>query len=79
MAKQLCQSCTLPLNDTNKGNESDGSKSQKYCSMCYENGQFTWTRLSVEKNADGKLTGNIEIPGGKTTRYTNIQWLWMGL
>lgn len=37
-----CQSCGMPLKkDSNHGGtNADGSKSQMYCSHCYENGEF---------------------------------------
>ncbi len=47
MAKQLCQSCSMPLDDANKGSESDGTKSEKYCNLCYENGQFKNPHMTV--------------------------------
>lgn len=39
---KFCQSCGFPLSKDQKGggSEKDGSKSPKYCSMCYENGEF---------------------------------------
>lgn len=39
---KFCQSCGFPLKkDKNGGGtEKDGSKSPKYCSMCYKNGDF---------------------------------------
>jgi len=39
---KFCQSCGFPLNkDKNGGGtEKDGSISPRYCSMCYENGEF---------------------------------------
>lgn len=39
---KFCQSCGFPLKkDKNGGgSEKDGSRSPKYCSMCYENGVF---------------------------------------
>lgn len=41
-AYKFCQSCGYPLKKDKKGGgtEKDGSISNKYCSMCYENGQF---------------------------------------
>ncbi len=38
-----CQSCGMPMGETNEmyGLNSDGSKSEDYCSYCYENGKFT--------------------------------------
>lgn len=39
---QFCQSCGMPLEkDPNHGGtNADGSKSTKFCSLCYENGAF---------------------------------------
>lgn len=38
----FCQSCGMPLeSDDVKGTEKDGSKSECYCSYCYQNGSFT--------------------------------------
>lgn len=41
-AYQFCQSCGFPLKKDKKGGgtEKDGSKSGKYCSMCYMSGEF---------------------------------------
>lgn len=39
--KKFCQSCGYPMDDVSKqGTNADGSKSEKYCSMCYANGKF---------------------------------------
>lgn len=35
-----CQSCGMPLKDNNNGTEKDGSQSEKYCNLCYKNGEF---------------------------------------
>jgi hypothetical protein len=39
---KFCQSCGYPLKKDKQGGgtEKDGSKSVKFCSMCYEKGQF---------------------------------------
>ncbi len=39
---RFCQSCGMPMDqDPEKGGtNSDGSKSQKYCSYCYKDGNF---------------------------------------
>jgi len=39
---RFCQSCGYPLKKDKQGGgtEQDGSKSSKYCSMCYANGTF---------------------------------------
>ena len=39
---RFCQSCGMPMDkDTGGGGtEADGTKSEKYCSLCYKDGQF---------------------------------------
>ena len=49
---KFCQSCGYPLIKDQKGGgtEKDGSISKKYCSMCYENGEFlTPTEIDTAK------------------------------
>jgi hypothetical protein len=42
MKNNYCQSCGMPakMDKGNGGTEKDGSKSNKYCSMCYKDGKF---------------------------------------
>jgi len=49
MARQICQSCSRPLNDQNKGTEGGGSQSQKYCSLCYLKGKFITPDMTVKQ------------------------------
>ena len=55
MEKQykFCQSCGMPFKKDPEGGgtEADGSKSQKYCSLCYQNGNF----LSPEIDTPEKM------------------------
>lgn len=46
-----CQSCGMPFkNDPkNYGTEKDGSKSIKYCSLCYQDGEFTSPEIDTPK------------------------------
>ncbi len=39
---KICQSCGMPLKQDPKqgGTNKDGSKSEKYCSYCYQQGKF---------------------------------------
>jgi len=41
---QSCQSCGMPMKKDPQGGgtNADGSKSEIYCSYCYENGAFTF-------------------------------------
>ena len=50
---KFCQSCGMPLkkDPENGGTEKDGSKSQKYCSYCYRDGEF----LSLEIDTPEKM------------------------
>ncbi|MEP1696659.1 MAG: zinc ribbon domain-containing protein [Paracoccaceae bacterium] len=50
MAKH-CQSCGMPMNrDPNGGGtEADGSKSEIYCSICYTDGAFRHSGVTVQE------------------------------
>lgn len=52
MAKQ-CQSCGMPLQTKKagdcRGTEADGSKSEKWCKLCYENGAFIGGDCTLEQ------------------------------
>jgi len=55
-----CQSCGMPLKKDEKGGgtNADGSKSEMYCSKCYENGKFTspdMTATEMQVLVKGKL------------------------
>ncbi len=43
MEEKYCQSCGMPMGETDElyGTEQDGSKSTDYCKYCYEKGTFT--------------------------------------
>ena len=48
---KFCQSCGMPMSrDPEKGGtEKDGSKTNKYCSYCYQNGNFTSPEIDTPK------------------------------
>lgn len=54
MKAKFCQSCGMPMGDTDEmyGTEKDGSKSDDYCTYCYQNGAFTF---------DGSMEQMIEF------------------
>jgi len=41
---KFCQSCGMPMTKDPQGGgtNADGSKNEKYCSYCYQNGEFTF-------------------------------------
>jgi hypothetical protein len=49
MARQICQSCGMPLKDNNRGTEINGDTSEKYCVHCYKKGEFTWKGANVKQ------------------------------
>jgi hypothetical protein len=62
-----CQSCGMPLKKDSKGGgtNADGTRSQLYCSYCYENGMFKqpdWTASQMQEFAKGKLK-EMGFPG----------------
>lgn len=64
MVKQ-CQSCGMPLTTKKagdcRGTEQDGSKSEKWCSLCYKDGAFitpNCTLKQMEQIVDKALVEN---------------------
>lgn len=49
MAKPMCQSCGMPLKDSNKGTEADGNLSQDFCNLCYQNGAYLQPDMTMEE------------------------------
>ena len=50
MARQMCQSCGMPLrNEAQKGTEADGTRSEMYCTHCYQDGRFTWPDATADQ------------------------------
>lgn len=48
--EKFCQSCAMPLEDGKRsGTEKDGSKSLKYCDLCYKDGAFTAPDMTLEE------------------------------
>ncbi len=41
---KMCQSCGMPLNKDPQGGgtNADGTKNNKFCSYCYQDGKFTF-------------------------------------
>ena len=46
---KICQSCSMPMKKDPEGGgaEKDGSRSVKYCSLCYRDGAFVRPLLTV--------------------------------
>ncbi|ABR49933.1 conserved hypothetical protein [Alkaliphilus metalliredigens QYMF] len=50
MEEKYCQSCAMPMGDTDEmyGSNLDGTKNEDYCKYCYMEGTFT-SDISMEK------------------------------
>ncbi len=50
----LCQSCAMPLDKdpSGGGTNSDGSKNEKYCGLCYREGKFTDEGITMQEKID---------------------------
>jgi len=48
---KICQSCGMPLKQDPQGGgtEANGSKSELYCSYCYQGGKFTAPDFTVKE------------------------------
>ncbi|TPG69206.1 transcriptional regulator [Brevibacillus laterosporus] len=49
MTTTFCQSCSMPLHEEVLGTEQDNSKSQEYCTYCYDKGAFTAPDCTMEQ------------------------------
>ncbi len=61
----ICQSCGMPLriDPENGGTEKDGSKTQKYCSYCYQKGKFTSPEIDTAKKMQEFCIGKMKEKG----------------
>ncbi|MDE0697930.1 MAG: zinc ribbon domain-containing protein [Boseongicola sp.] len=60
---QKCQSCDMPFSKDPEGggSETDGSRSAKYCSICYADGTFRHPNVTVKEfqaNCVDAMTAN---------------------
>ncbi len=65
---KFCQSCGMPLKKDEKGGgtNADGSKSLKFCSLCYQDGKFTSPQITTAKEMQILVKGKMKemgIPG----------------
>lgn len=72
MVKQ-CQSCGMPLITKKagdcRGTEQDGGKSEKWCSLCYANGEFYNPDCTLEQMEQIVDKALIENGSGRLMRW----------
>lgn len=72
MAKQ-CQSCGMPLRTKKagdcRGTEVDGSKSEKWCKLCYKDGKFIGPDCTLDEMREIVDKALKEQGSGKLMRW----------
>lgn len=62
MEQKICQSCGMPMQEDQYGNNEDGSKNDKYCIYCFKDGKFM-QEMSMEEMVD--FCAPFEVEGGR--------------
>ena len=72
MAKQ-CQSCGMPLTTKKagdcRGSEVDGLRSEKWCSLCYDNGSFKAPDCTIDEMKKIVDDALVENGSGRFMRW----------
>lgn len=72
MSRQ-CQSCGMPLQTKKvgdcRGSESDGSKSEKWCKLCFEGGLFINPECTLEEMKEIVDSALMEQGSGRLMRW----------
>ena len=74
--KIRCQSCGMPLSEDfgNLGTNADGSNTLDFCSICFQNGNFTNPTQTLEEMISSSIenmTSEIGMPLDKATELAN--------
>ena len=71
--KKQCQSCGMPLVTKKagdcRGTEKDGSKSEKWCNLCYKDGSFVGGDCTLEEMKKIVDDALIENGSGRLMRW----------
>jgi len=74
--KIRCQSCGMPLSADfgNLGTNADGSKTDEYCSFCFQTGEFTNPNQTLEEMINSSIenmTRDQNMPPEKAAELAN--------
>ncbi|MDR2855058.1 MAG: zinc ribbon domain-containing protein [Methanomicrobiales archaeon] len=50
--QKFCQSCAMPMSDSDYGTEKDESLSSEYCMYCYQNGAFVDESITMAEMSE---------------------------
>jgi hypothetical protein len=74
-----CQSCGMPLRTKKagdcRGTEADGSHSEKWCCLCYVDGEFVDPTCSLDKMRQIVNEALIENGSGRVMRWMALRQL----
>ena len=60
---KICQSCGMPMQEEQQfGTNEDGSRNEKYCCYCFEDGHFVGNSTMEEM---AKFCAKFEVEGGR--------------
>jgi len=74
--KIRCQSCGMPLSADfgNLGTNADSSKTDEYCSFCFQSGEFTNPSQTLEEMINSSIenmTRDLNMPPEKAAELAN--------
>lgn len=74
--KMRCQSCGMPLSSDfgNLGTDADGSRTDEYCSFCFQNGEFTNPTQTLEDMINSSIenmTADLNMPRERAAELAN--------
>ena len=70
----FCQSCGMPLNVLEDyGTEAGGSQSKKYCTYCYQKGEFTGPETTLDEMIETSSKGWSEQDPNITLKQARTQ------
>jgi len=74
--KIRCQSCGMPLSADfgNLGTNADGTKTDEYCSFCFQNGEFAAPNQTLEEMINSSIenmTEDLNMPPEKAAELAN--------
>lgn len=62
MELKICQSCGMPMKEEQYGTNENGSRNEKYCTYCYQQGKFT-AECTLEQMVE--FCAPFEVEGGR--------------
>lgn len=72
----ICQSCGMPMQEEKLyGTNQDGSRNEKYCCYCYQNGSFT-ADCTMEEMA--KSCAHFEVEDGRARTLEEAEKMLLG-